>query len=214
MLRVLDDRKFERVGGNKTIDVQCRVIAASNIDFTEALESGRFREDLYYRLNVVSIDLPPLRDRVQDIPLLARHFLTEKSQLHNKPVMEISAQVLDDLSQYGWPGNVRELENIIEQAVILAKGKVIDRFPLPTQKIPTAGSIMKAIDPKDFAQMTLKEYIADILQESETRYFSALLNRHKGHISRTAETAGIDRKTFYRKIKQCGIDPKKYKPRR
>ena len=214
MLRVLDDRKFERVGGNKTIDVQCRVIAASNIDFTQAMEAGRFREDLYYRLNVVAIDLSPLRDRAQDIPLLARHFLTEKCQRHNKPVMEISAQAIDDLSQYGWPGNVRELENIIEQVVILAKGKVIDRFPLPTQKIPTAGSIMKAIDQKDFAQMTLKEYIADILQESEARYFSALLKRHKGHISRTAETAGIDRKTFYRKIKQCGIDPKKYKPRR
>ncbi len=214
MLRVLDDRKFERVGGNKTIDVQCRVIAASNIDFTKAMETGRFREDLYYRLNVVSIDLPPLRDRVQDIPLLARHFLTEKSQRHNKPVMEISAQGLDDLSQYGWPGNVRELENIIEQAVILARGKVIDRLPLPAQKIPSAGSIMKSIDQEDLTQMTLKEYIADILQESEARYFSALLKQHKGHISRTAETAGIDRKTFYRKIKQCGIDPKKYKPRK
>jgi len=212
MLRVLDDRKFERVGGNKTIDVQCRVIAASNIDFTQAMESGRFRQDLYYRLNVVSIDLPPLRDRAQDIPLLAHHFLIEKSQRHNKPVREISQQALDDLCQYGWPGNVRELENIIEQAVILASGKVIDRLPLPAQKIPSAGSMMKAIDPEDLMQMTLKEYIAGILRESEARYFSALLKRHKGHISRTAEAAGIDRKTFYRKIKQCGIDPKKFKP--
>jgi len=214
MLRVLDDRKFERVGGNKTIDVQCRVIAASNIDFTRAMETGRFRQDLYYRLNVISIDLPPLRDRAQDIPLLVRHFLFEKSQRHNKPVMEISAQALDGLCQYEWPGNVRELENIIEQAVILARGEVIDRVPLPAQKIPSTGSIIKAIDPEDLTQMTLKEYVADILQESEARYFSALLKRHKGHISRTAETAGIDRKTFYRKIKQCGIDPKKFKLRK
>ncbi len=214
MLRVLDDRKFERVGGNKTIDVQCRVIAASNIDFIQAMEAGRFREDLYYRLNVVSIDLPPLRERAQDIPLLARHFLTEKSRRHNKPVREISPKAMDELRQYPWPGNVRELENIIEQAVILAKGKTLDRLPLPAHKIPPASSMEKAIDPEDLTKLTLKEYIADILKESEARYFSALLKQYNGHISRTAETAGIDRKTFYRKIKQCGIDPKKYKSRK
>lgn len=214
MLRVLDDRKFERVGGNKTIDVQCRVIAASNIDFTRAMETGRFREDLYYRLNVVSIDLPPLRDRAQDIPILARHFLTEKSKLHNKQVKEISPQALLSLGQYGWPGNVRELENIIEQAVILAKGSTIDRLPLPVEKMSSASPKMQAKDLKDLTQLTLKEYTADILKESEARYFDALLTEYKGHISRTAETAGIDRKTFYRKIKQCGIDPKKYKLRK
>lgn len=212
MLRVLDDRKFERVGGNKTIDVQCRVIAASNINFTQAMETGRFREDLYYRLNVVSIDLPPLRDRKQDIPLLARHFLAEKSELHNKPVREISPQALLGLAQYGWPGNVRELENIIEQAVILAKGKSIDLLALPALKTPSAAQEMRPGDLKELTELTLKEYIADILKESEARYFSALLTRYNGHISRTAESAGIDRKTFYRKIEHCGIDPKKYKP--
>jgi DNA-binding NtrC family response regulator len=176
------------------------------------METGLFREDLYYRLNVVSIDLPPLRDRAQDIPLLVRHFLTEKSRLHNKPVREISQEVLLGLAQYGWPGNVRELENIIEQAVILSKGKSIDRLALPALKTPPASPKTQAIDPKDITHLTLKEYIADILKESEARYFSALLTRYNGHISRTAESAGIDRKTFYRKIKQCGIDPKKYKP--
>ncbi len=209
MLRVLDDRKFERVGGNKTIAVQCRVIAASNIDFTQAMESGRFRRDLYYRLNVVSIDLPPLRDRVQDIGLLARHFITEKSRLHNKPVREISPQCLESLARYEWPGNVRELENMIEQAVILSKAKTIDRLALPVEKA-VAGS-PKTPASADFTQTTLKDYIADILKESEAHYFSALLAEYNGHISRTAKTAGIDRKTFYRKIKQCGIDPKKYK---
>jgi two-component system nitrogen regulation response regulator NtrX len=209
MLRVLDDRKFERVGGNKTIDVQCRVIAASNIDFTQAMETGRFRKDLYYRLNVVSIDLPPLRERVQDIGLLARHFLTEKSRLHNKPVRDISSEALEGLAQYGWPGNVRELENIIEQAVILAETKTIGRLALPTEKKPAVSEGTSVVT--DFTQVTLKEYIVDILKESEARYFSALLTEYHGHISRTAKTAGIDRKTFYRKIKQCGIDPKKYK---
>jgi two-component system, NtrC family, nitrogen regulation response regulator NtrX len=214
MLRVLDDRKFERVGGNKTIDVQCRVIAASNIDFAQAMEAGRFREDLYYRLNVVSIDLPPLRDRALDIPLLVRHFLIEKSRRHNKPVAEISPEALTKLCQYRWPGNVRELENMIEQAVILAKGDVIDRLPLPGQKVAPVSANVEAGDLKDLTQLTLKEYTSDILKESEARYFDALLTRYNGHISRTAEAAGIDRKTFYRKIKQCGIDPKKYKLRK
>ena len=209
MLRVLDDRKFERVGGNKTIDVQCRVIAASNIDFAEAMETGRFRRDLYYRLNVVSIDLPSLRDRKQDIGLLARHFLAEKSRLHNKPVREISPEVLAGLTQYSWPGNVRELENMIEQAVILTKSKTLDRLDLPTNEATTGSPVTPA--PADFTQLTLKDYIADILKSAEARYFSALLTEHHGHISQTAKAAGIDRKTFYRKIKQCGIDPKKYK---
>jgi DNA-binding NtrC family response regulator len=208
MLRVLDDRKFERVGGNKTIDVQCRVIAASNIDFAEAVETGRFRRDLYYRLNVVSIDLPPLRDRIQDIGLLARHFITEKSKLHNKPVREISPETLKSFAGYRWPGNVRELENRIEQAVILARGKTI-QLDLPAVKAPP-GSPVTPVS-ADFENKTLKEYTAEILQAAEGRYFSALLREYNGHISRTARTAGIDRKTFYRKIKQCGIDPKKYK---
>ncbi|VAX31661.1 Response regulator of zinc sigma-54-dependent two-component system, partial [hydrothermal vent metagenome] len=209
MLRVLDDRKFERVGGNKTIDVQCRVIAASNIDFAEAVETGHFRRDLYYRLNVVSIALPPLRDRVKDIGLLARHFITEKSRLHDKPVREISPEVLKRLARYPWPGNVRELENVIEQAVILTKGKTIDRLDLPAVKAPSGWTASPA--QVDFTELTLKEYIADILKEAEGRYLSALLREYKGHISRTAKTAGIDRKTFYRKIKQCGIDPKEFK---
>ena len=211
MLRVLDDRKFERVGGNKTIDVQCRVIAASNIDFSKAMEAGRFREDLYYRLSVVSIDLPPLRDRTQDIPLLARHFLSEKCRHYSKRAMEISPQAIDDLRQYGWPGNVRELENIIEQAVILAKDKVIDRLPLPAHSSPADPSMMNVLEPKNITSLTLKEYTTDILRGAETHYLDAMLKQHNGHISRTAETAGIDRKTFYRKIQLCGIDPKKYK---
>lgn len=212
MLRVLDDRQFERVGGNKTLDVQCRVIAASNIDFAEALKAGRFREDLYYRLNVVSIDLPPLRNRPQDIPLLARHFLTQKSQRHNKPVPEISQQALQQLQSYGWPGNVRELENTIEQAVILSKTNTLSDFPLPDPQLPSPNA--EVIQEGDPSQMTLKEYLSSILKASEARYFEALLKRHQGHISHAAQSAGIDRKTFYRKIAHCGVDPKIYKPRR
>jgi DNA-binding NtrC family response regulator len=212
MLRVLDDRQFERVGGNKTLNVHCRVIAASNIDFSEALKSGRFREDLYYRLNVVSIDLPPLRNRLQDIPLLARHFLIQKSQRHNKPMPEISPQALQQLQSYAWPGNVRELENIIEQAVILSKADTLGNFPLPDPQHPSpTGDVFQAEDP---SQQTLKKYLSSILKASEAHYFEALLKRHQGHISHAARSAGIDRKTFYRKIAHCGVDPKIYKPRR
>jgi DNA-binding NtrC family response regulator len=211
MLRVLDDRQFERVGGNKTLDVHCRVIAASNIDFSEALKAGRFRDDLYYRLNVVSIDLPPLRNRLQDIPLLARHFLMQKSQRHNKPSPEISSEALQQLKSYAWPGNVRELENVIEQAVIFSQTQIIDHFALPARQLPSS----KPSDTeKDLSQMTLKQYLSSILKESEARYFEVLLKKHRGHISRTAQSAGIDRKTFYRKIAHCGIDPKTFKLRK
>ncbi|GJL78592.1 MAG: transcriptional regulatory protein ZraR [Nitrospinaceae bacterium] len=212
MLRVLDDRQFERVGGNKTLIVHCRVIAASNIDFAEALKAGGFREDLYYRLNVISIDLPPLKNRLQDIPILAQHFLTQKSKRHNKPAPEIAPKAMEQLQQYSWPGNIRELENIVEQAVILCRTDSIDRFPLPVQQpLPPSQETLQEGDP---LQMTLKEYLATILKKSEARYFEALLKKHKGHISRTAKSAGIDRKTFYRKIAHCGIDPKAYKPQK
>jgi DNA-binding NtrC family response regulator len=212
MLRVLDDRQFERVGGNKTLNVHCRVIAASNIDFETALKTGRFREDLYYRLNVVSIDLPPLRNRTEDIPLLARHFLTQKAHRHNKPTPTVSPEALKKLQSHAWPGNVRELENIIEQAVILSKTRTLDDFPLPNLKPPAPK--MEACQEGDPSDKTLKEYLSSILKAAEARYFDALLKKHRGHISRAAKDAGIDRKTFYRKIAHCGVDPKKYKPRR
>ena len=211
MLRVLDEREFERVGGNRTLEVQCRIIAASNIDFSKAMSEGRFREDLYYRLNVVSVCLPALRDRPEDIPLLARHFLRQKSACHQKSVRKISPQAMARLALHPWPGNVRELENIIEQAVILTRTDTVKTLSLPETAAPGSFPPAARRAAKDLTQMTLKSFLREILMESETAYFDALLNHHRGHISRSAATAGIDRKTFYRKIRHCGLDPKDYK---
>ncbi len=212
MLRVLDQREFERVGGNKTLKVTCRIIAASNIDFNEAMKNKRFREDLYYRLNVVSIDLPPLRQRKEDIPLLATHFLKQKSAEHKKSVKNIAAQAMHQLTAYPWPGNVRELENTIEQAVIMAQGNCLERLALPETESQETANVPRSFDTgKDLTQMTLKDFIAEILTESEAVYFDRMLQHHRGHISKTAAAAGIDRKTFYRKIDRCGLNPKTYK---
>ena len=208
MLRVLDYREFERVGGNRTLQVQCRILAASNINFTEALAAGRFREDLYYRLNVVAVDLPPLREHPEDVPLLARHFLKIKSDRHRKPLAAIPNRIMDQLIRQPWPGNVRELEHLIERAVILSRGKTLASLVLQE----TAENSGPADTfPEVKAQQTLRQYTEEIMKQCEKEYFHRLLSLNGGHISRTAKAAGIDRKTFYRKIGRCGIDPKRYK---
>ncbi len=238
MLRILDHREFERVGGNRTLKVTCRILAASNIDFSRALAEGRFREDLYYRLNVVAIDLPPLRERKEDIPLLARHFLEDKSRRHGKSLPPLPRAFLDRMRDYPWPGNVRELEHVIEQAVILARGR---RYPdlrlpalaggsafsgpataadavssppfdgngrgAPSRPDPETGLPLPEPDPA----MTLRDYRDRMVDACERAYFDRMLRLHRGHISRTAEAAGIDRKTFYRKIERLGLNPRHYK---
>ncbi len=207
LLRVLDDKEFERVGGNRTLKASCRIVAASNIDFAAALEQGRFREDLFYRLNVVTIDLPPLRARKEDIPLLAQHFLKLAAARHNKEVRDIAADAMAQLLDHAWPGNVRELENTIERAVILASGEKLRHFPL---KRATAAAPVVSLEAMQ-ETMTLKEFQQRVLTHYEKEYFDRLLRTHRGHVSRSAEAAAIDRKTFYRKLAQCGLDPKQYK---
>lgn len=131
LLRFLQQREFERVGGNKTISVDVRIIAATNRDLEKAVQEGRFREDLYYRLNVINIHTPPLRLRRSDIPLLARHFVTRFATENQKPILEIRSDALNLLTSYDWPGNVRELENIIERAVVLADSDCIEPRHFP-----------------------------------------------------------------------------------
>jgi two-component system response regulator HydG len=204
MLRVLDTGEFERVGGNRTLKIQCRIIAASNLDFEKTLAEGRFREDLFYRLNVVSINLPALRDHKEDLPLLVRHFLKLKAEKYQKAIPKVSSACWDALHQHHWPGNVRELENRIERAIILAKGKTLE----PQSVLPELQS-----DPADTEMRSLRQVTQEALIKCEREYFHQLLTRHRGHVSRSAEAAGIDRKTFYRKIKQVNIHPQDYKIR-
>jgi two-component system NtrC family response regulator/two-component system response regulator HydG len=140
LLRFLQEREFERVGGTQTIKVDVRVIAATNRDLKEEIAKGRFREDLFYRLNVVALEMPPLRERRSDIPALARFFLDRYSKANDKPIEDITPQTLELLTSYDWPGNVRELENAIERAVVLAPGTTLEARHLPTTVRPTAAT--------------------------------------------------------------------------
>jgi len=214
MLRVLDDREFERVGGNRTLEAKCRIIAASHLDFEAALSTGRFREDLFYRLNVIAIDLPPLRERREDLPLLVEHFLKEKAERHRKPPLRPTPELFRQLMDHGWPGNVRELENSLERAVVLNSGPLLNRVDLGrVEEVALSAPGGKPLPEEIFSQ-PLKAFRDHVLEIQEGEYFHRLLGRHAGHISRAAQAAGIDRKTFYRKIRAYGIDPGRYKKTR
>lgn len=207
MLRVIDDREFERVGGNRTLKVECRIISASNINFSKALSEGRFREDLYHRLNVISIEIPPLRQHPEDIPHFARHFLTRYAAKYGKPVRDLSLEELGQLSRYAWPGNVRELENVIERSVILNV-----RLSIPAGKDGDNPDFPPM--PDDAEHLTLKEMQKKVLAHYEKTYLERLLQANNGHISQAALAAEVDRKTFYRKLGEHRIDPHIYKQKK
>ncbi len=203
LLRVLQERHMRRVGGIRFMEVDVRVIAASNQDLEAACRRGEFREDLYYRLNVIPIALPPLRNRDGDIPLLAREFLRRflKQQRPGAAfVPELSASATDLLCRYSWPGNVRELQNVIERAAVLAEGPLILNAHLPERlrKIETddAGS-GEAASFKHAKQAAVTTF--------ERSFLIELLKRHEGHMGRAAREAGVDRKTIERMVKKHGL---------
>ncbi|MBC7358536.1 MAG: sigma-54-dependent Fis family transcriptional regulator [Desulfacinum sp.] len=188
LLRVLDEKRFFRVGGEKPIQVDFRVIAATNRDLSKAIAEGRFRSDLFYRLNVISIHVPPLRERVDDIPLLATHFLKRYSRETNKQVDAVSREAMELLKSYSWPGNVRELQNAMERAVVLAKKRRIGLEDL---------AFLQAPPPLPSADMTLEEV--------ERRHIERVLRSQSGNISRAAEILGIHRSTLHKKVQHYGI---------
>ena len=195
MLRILQEREFERVGGNEKVKVDVRVISATNKDLEEAKQKGEFREDLFYRISVFPIKLPPLRDRREDIPLLAAHFVNKYAQAERKPVESISPDALELLMAYNWPGNVRELENAIERAVVLASNPEINARDLP--------NTVRAIGEKKIYESdnTLSSWIEKLEEEALRK---ALLE-NGGNISQTAKKLGIGRATIYRKAKKYGL---------
>ncbi|MFB0559283.1 MAG: sigma-54-dependent transcriptional regulator [Dehalococcoidales bacterium] len=194
LLRVLEEKEFTRVGGNELIKVDVRVISATNTDMKEAVADGRFREDLYYRLNVVSIELPPLRERKEDIPLLAQHFLKKFAVENQKEIIGFSPEANDFLLKYEWPGNVREVENAIERAVILAKNPYIEVADLPQESLTSARSAPRE---QSLAEVE-KNHILNILSETPGNNYS-----------KAARILGISRATLYNKLKAYGIDVKK-----
>ncbi|MBN1153483.1 sigma-54-dependent Fis family transcriptional regulator [candidate division KSB1 bacterium] len=195
LLRVLQEREFERVGGNELIKVDVRVISATNKDLEEAMKKNEFREDLYYRLSVFPIKLPPLRDRREDIPLLSAFFLEKYSRQENKTIEGISPDALELLLAYNWPGNVRELENAIERAVVLAADNEIHSKDLP--------AAVRSIGEKKMFESdnTLSSWIEKLEEEALRQ---ALLEC-EGNISKTAKKLGIGRATIYRKAKKYGL---------
>src|SRR5579859_1004554 len=196
LLRVLQTRTFERVGGSKSISVDVRIIAATNRPLEAVVTEGTFREDLYHRLNVVQIDLPPLRERAVDIPLLAMEFLRRFARQNGKDLRGFTDAAIEVLCRYNWSGNVRELENVVLQAVVLAKSSIIDAPDLPkriTEAKPVLGAPSAAL--------------ADQLGEPEKQILINALRQHSGNIKRTAETLQISRTTLYAKLKKYEIDP-------
>ncbi len=185
LLRVIETKKFTRLGGDKTIDVDFRVISATNKDLEKAIKDENFREDLYYRLNVFSIVLPPLRERKGDIPLIAKYFLTKYAQSMNKHITDFSPQALEMFTAYDWPGNIREVRNVVERAMVVAKGTQIQvddlSFPFLTPSIPSEG---------------------ESLEEVEKRQIEKVLNQTKGNIAQAADILKISRLTIYNKIEK------------
>jgi transcriptional regulator with PAS, ATPase and Fis domain len=204
LLRVLQEGEVKRVGANDTIKVDVRVIAASNIDLSRAKDQGKFREDLFYRLNVITVALPPLRDRPEDVPLLAGHFLRLYAGKMGKKVTGISPQAMEALVCHRWMGNVRELENVIERAVVLTSREVVDVEDLPQQlrESPGGGGDVEVLS---LAHLPYAEAKRLAMRAFERRYLSALLEKSGHNVSSAARAAGVDRSNFRRLLKQYEV---------
>ena len=196
LLRVLEDRQFEPVGSNKTSTVDTRIILASNRDLSDEVRQGRFREDLYYRVNVVTIELPPLCERVGDVRLLAEHFLQMYSTQHNRNKLGITDEAIEYLERYPWPGNVRELENVIERAALLSKGKFVG-----PEDLPDSIKREQSRKPKQYQSMSLKEALAG----PEKDIIRQVLQTNHWNRQATAKALDINRTTLFKKMKHYGL---------
>lgn len=204
VLRILQEHKFERVGGEKPIEVDVRVIAATNKNLEEEIRQGNFREDLYYRLNVLPFQVPALRDRSDDIPILAQHFLKSYCQKECVEGKQLTEGVLKALSAYKWPGNVRELKNIIERLAIMTQDDVIDTTALPTEIRAAAQSE----DGVKSGNLLASDYsdLKEAREHFEKEFIRSKLIENNWNISKTAEEIGLERSNLHRKIKSFGIE--------
>jgi len=199
-LRILQEQRFERVGGSKTIHVDVRVIAATNKDLEVEIEKGTFREDLYFRLNVIPIHVPPLRERADDIPDLAEEFLEEFSGSTNIERKKISNGAMAILKKYPWPGNVRELKNLVERLMIMIPADVVEAKDIPAP-------FSRPHEPKTgFESQTLSNSLKEARNQFEKAFIEAKLRECDWNISQTAEVIGIERSNLHKKIKAYGLD--------
>ncbi len=203
LLRVLEDRKVRRLGGKQEIDVDVRIIAATNRDPKTAIEQGRLREDLYYRLNVFHIHLPPLRERLSDLPLLVEALIDELNRKHNLRVTGVTEQTMELLQNYRWPGNVRELRNVLERGMILAREGLITPAHLPPE---LTGMRAPETKPTPLSQPVVTFPIGTTIDEAEKALILATLEHTRNNKTRAAEMLGISLKTLFNKLKQYSQD--------
>jgi two-component system, NtrC family, response regulator GlrR len=202
LLRFLQEKEYRPLGSSRTRRADVRVLAATNSNLEEAVTAGRLRQDLYYRLSVMTLRMPPLRERREDIPLLARHFLKKYSEEFESEVDQLAPDALTVLMAHDWPGNVRELEHVIERAAIFATGKMV------------AARDIKLVGQEPWlAEKSLQEAKADVVSRFEKAYIQGLLAAYKGNITRAAEAAKKNRRAFFELIRKHEIDAAKFKPR-
>jgi DNA-binding NtrC family response regulator len=204
LLRALEEKRFQRLGSNKSIETDIRLIAATNVDLEKPVSAGKFREDLYYRLKVIPLKIPPLRERPEDIPLLARHFFEMHRDRLERELIGITHGAIKNLMRYDWPGNVRELKNVIERAVITASGDHIEEAAI--KDMTGVGD-----HPRPQSQSLIDMPLADKLERVEKQYLTELLRRYGGKTELAAEKAGQSLRTLQRRLKNLEIRPQDFK---
>jgi transcriptional regulator with PAS, ATPase and Fis domain len=207
LLLVLQERQVVRLGSNGTIPVDVRVIAATNRSLEQMVAEGTFREDLFYRLNVFPLSFPPLRERLDDIPLLAQHFLEKHQNLARNPIKGFTPSCIHDMMNYAWKGNVRELENLVKRAIIKSDGDMITTLELPSA--PGQSVTEGAAAPN--TALPYKRYLEQVVHDAERKFLLRVLQESKGNLNQAARVMEVDRKTIYRKIDELGIDPRQFK---
>jgi len=211
LLRILQDKQVARLGSNTMITTDVRIIAATNRDLEVMATQGKFREDLLYRLNVFPITLPPLRERLDDLPLLAEYFLQKHQVLAVRPITEIAPSVIHAMMNYSWKGNVREVENLIKRALIKAEGTAITSIELPSLAGTVEPTNNEASETVTTTSIPYKKYLDQITRDAEQKYLVRILKECKGNLNQVARMMEIDRKTVYRKIEDYKIDVSQFK---
>ena len=202
ILRVLQEQKFQRAGGGRTLTVDVRVIAATNKDLEAEIEKGNFREDLYYRLNVIPIEVPPLRQRIEDIPVLVDFFLDECAVKHRSKRRKVASGALEMLCQYSWPGNVRELKNLMGRLVIMVDHETIEESDIPAPYNPGAGDALRNSTIAAFDRLFAMDDLKEAKKIFEAKFIERKMTQHNRNVTRTAQAMGVDRSYLHRKLKK------------
>ncbi len=201
ILRVLQEQQFQRVGGSRTLSIDVRVIASSNKDLEKEIEKGTFREDIYYRLNVIPIEVPPLRNRVEDIPQLMKIFFDECAKQNRSKKKVVTQNILDLLSKYSWPGNVRELKNLVERLAIMTDKDVIDEYDLPSPYHPKGKDDVASAE----TQLFLSNSIKEAKEMFEREFIKRKMIQHSNNVASTAKAIGVQRNYLYKKLKKLNL---------